>query len=139
MSSRVDTISIDCADPRLLAAFWAAALGYQIKDEWDDGPDDQGARIDDPSNPRMRVLFQKIPDTKTVKNRIHFDLRPSRTRDEEVERLKRLGAIELEGFGGPEATWKVLQDPEATSSASSGDRRIPFPRAPNPWSTEAVG
>ena len=47
-----------------------------------------------------------------MKNRVHLDLRPSRTRDEEVERVKALGATVLEGFGGDEATWIVLQDPE---------------------------
>lgn len=132
MPSRMDTISIDCADPRLLAVFWAAALGYQIKDEWDDGPDDQGARIDDPSNPRMRVLFQKVPDRKTVKNRIHFDLRPSRTRDEEVERLKGYGATELEEFGGPEATWKVLQDPEGNEFCVLRGPEDPVPAGAEP-------
>jgi hypothetical protein len=80
----------------------------------------------------MRVLFQKVPETKTVKNRIHFDLRPSRTRDEEVERLKRLGAIELEGFGGPEATWKVLQDPEGNEFCVLRGPEDPVPAGAQP-------
>jgi hypothetical protein len=63
-----------------------------------------------------QVLFIEVPDTKTVKNRIHFDLRPrSGTRDEEVERLLGLGATQVadhRGIYGPGSGWVTFADPE---------------------------
>jgi hypothetical protein len=57
-----------------------------------------------------------VPDTKTVKNRLHFDLRPSvGTRDEEVQRLLGIGAREIadrRDHYGPGVGWVVMADPE---------------------------
>ncbi len=99
MAVRIDSLLIDCADTRALAEFWAAALGWTI-----DATTDDEVAVVDPKDPKHVLLFVQVPETKTIKNRLHLDLRPSNTRDEEVERLKGLGATVLEGFGGPEAT-----------------------------------
>ena len=62
------------------------------------------------------ILFIEVPDDKSTKNRIHFDLRPREgTRDEEVERVRALGATEVgdqRGKYGPGTGWVVLADPE---------------------------
>jgi hypothetical protein len=63
-----------------------------------------------------QVLFIEVPEPKSVKNRIHFDLRPSAgSRDEELARLLALGATvvdDLRGKYGPGTGWVVLADPE---------------------------
>jgi hypothetical protein len=59
------------------------------------------------------VLFIQVPEAKSVKNRIHFDLRPTdRTRDAEVERLRGIGAIELADLRHDDGGWVVFADPE---------------------------
>jgi predicted enzyme related to lactoylglutathione lyase len=107
MSVRVAWLEVDSHDPRALAEFWMHVLGYRMG-----GAEEGEAWIEDPAGKKDGIWFSAVPEGKSVKNRLHLDLRPSRTRDEEVERLKGLGATVLEGFGGPEATWTVMQDPE---------------------------
>ncbi|MBN9393368.1 MAG: VOC family protein [Chloroflexi bacterium] len=102
MASKVRTITVDCADPKRLADFWTAALNYQLKDI-----DEEGALIVDPTGEGTQILFLIVPEGKTVKNRLHFDLRPEDTRDAEVVRLQALGATVYATFG-----WTVMQDPE---------------------------
>jgi len=59
-------------------------------------------------------LFIEVPESKRVKNRVHFDLGPiDRTRDEEIERVRALGATELDDRRQLDGTgWVVLADPE---------------------------
>jgi hypothetical protein len=110
---------IDCADPDRLARFWAAALRYELEPPpagfatWDDywrdvgvPEDDLGIGADciiDPDGRGPRVWFQVVPDSKTVKNRLHLDIHvsggpavPIETRrqrvDAEAKRLADLGA-----------------------------------------------
>lgn len=88
MASFVDHVSIDCADTYRLGTFWAEVLGTKISDE--DQPGDPEALVEAQG---ISLLFIAVPEGKTAKNRIHFDIRPTdRTRDEEVERLLTLGA-----------------------------------------------
>jgi Glyoxalase-like domain len=84
---------IDCAEPEPLARFWAAALGYQLEPppagfgSWDDYwraaglPEedlDLGTdSIVDPDGHGPRIWFQRVPDTKSVKNRLHLDVHAS--------------------------------------------------------------
>ena len=118
MASRFQLV-IDCANPDRLARFWAAALGYQLAPapdgfaSWDDYWRDVGVpeedlgigedRIVDPSGGGPRIWFQVVPETKTIKNRMHLDIHagggrdvPLATRrervDAEVRRLTDLGA-----------------------------------------------
>jgi hypothetical protein len=128
-------VTIDCARPHVLADWWAEALGWEVE------PSDEafirrmieaghaseedttthrgvlvwkeGAAIRSPDPGRPRVLFQQAPEAKTVKNRVHLDLRPG---DEApaavVQRLVAMGATELwRASQGPHG-WVTLADPE---------------------------
>src|SRR5215510_2041987 len=109
-------IVVDCADPHRLAAFWAVALDYL--------PEDHSALIQrlldagmitdaDTRTVDGRVLFQAVPEAKTVKNRVHLDLHVGEERRPAVvERLVELGGTVLwEGREGP-STWVTMADPE---------------------------
>lgn len=59
------------------------------------------------------LIFLKVPEPKTVKNRMHFCVRPVGTsRDQEVARLLNLGATVVEDLRTPDSGWAVLTDPE---------------------------
>jgi hypothetical protein len=102
-------IAIDAIEPRRVADFWCAVLGWHVVDESDDGvvsigpPDSQWPTID--------VL--RVPEGKVVKNRLHLDLRADgTTTDEELHRLLGLGARAVDVGQPDDATWVVLADPE---------------------------
>jgi hypothetical protein len=99
-------IDIDCADPAALASFWAQALDY--KNEPSDDPGEAGIVPKDGKG--MQLLFLKVPEGKTIKNRLHLDLRPD-DQAAEVERLIGLGAKKVD-IGQGDSTWVVLADPE---------------------------
>jgi predicted enzyme related to lactoylglutathione lyase len=103
---RLYQLCIDAHDPPALAAFWAAALNQKILYE-----DDESVIVgaDEHTYPGLCIL--KVPDAKTMKNRLHIDLDPD-DRDAEVERLLALGARRVDIGQGPEVTWVVLADPE---------------------------
>jgi predicted enzyme related to lactoylglutathione lyase len=107
MTSLVRHITIDCADPYKIASFWAEVVGTTVHP--DDQPGDGEIGLLD-----SNLLFIQVPESKTVKNRVHVDLQPQdRTRDEEVERLLSLGATLTADFRKPDGTgWAVLNDPE---------------------------
>jgi hypothetical protein len=130
-------VVVDCRDPHVLADWWADALGWAVEPQdeqfirqmiaeglateddttthggklvWKDA-----AAIGHPDGPAAapRVLFQQVPEPKTVKNRVHLDLRGG---DEDasdvVRRLTTAGATFLhEGHQGPHS-WVTLTDPE---------------------------
>jgi predicted enzyme related to lactoylglutathione lyase len=106
MHSRLVTITVDCHDPAKLAAFWAQVLGTNEGEE--DGENVYIARAD--AGPDL--YFQRVPESKTVKNRVHLDLTPPSTMQEEVDRLTALGATvqRLVEEGG--IYWTVMLDPE---------------------------
>ncbi len=113
-------IAIDASDPNLLAEFWAEALGYELH-----GTPGAGIYrgIADPTGKRPPILFQRVPEAKTVKNRVHLDLPHNADKtvsfDERrdqlspiVERLVEAGASRQgEGSSGNEF-WIVMADPE---------------------------
>jgi len=105
-------ISFDAHDPYALALFWSELTGYTVTDE--DAPGDDEVLIESGQPGVPGLLFLRVPDTKTVKNRVHLDIQPpSGTRDEEVKRLLGLGARIVDdrrtedGMG-----WAVMADPE---------------------------
>ncbi len=109
MTVRIE-IGIDTVMPELLAAFWADALGYTI------GEMDRGGTYLDlvPPEPTMPVVYlQRVPESKTVKNRLHLDLM---TPDPEaaIGRLISLGAsrVGTPMSGSDSAWWQVMADPE---------------------------
>jgi len=131
-------IVIDCRDPARLAGFWAEALGYQVEppppgfadwpaflrsmgvaeEEWG-----RYSAVVDPAGVGPRVLFQRVPEGKAVKNRVHLDVSVTRGRDATPEERREdvaLAVARLEARGatalGPReemgSYWVVMQDPE---------------------------
>lgn len=108
MSSRIAVIAIDALQPRVVADFWCSVLGWQVAEE-DGGVISIGAP--DGSWPMIDVVA--VPESKTVKNRLHLDLRADgMTTSDERERLLSLGARRTDVGQGADATWVVLSDPE---------------------------
>ncbi|MGP4111391.1 VOC family protein [Streptomyces sp. 4N509B] len=110
MVSVVQNIAIDCANAYELARFWSEVTDRPLHPEDRPGDDETQVLLSE-SGPILH--FNEVPEPKTVKNRIHLCLRPSSTREEEVERLLGLGATLVadrrmsDGRG-----WVVLADPE---------------------------
>jgi hypothetical protein len=113
MASNVQ-VTFDCADPARLAAFWAAVLSYPppaILDE-------DHAIIGDPQDVQPPLFFQRVPETKVAKNRVHLDVhmrtgpvnRPQI--DTEADRLVGLGARRLQSVTNDGGYFVVMQDPE---------------------------
>lgn len=108
MPSRIAAISVDALQPRVVADFWCAVLGWQVLED-----DDEGVSIGaaDGSWPTMDLLV--VPDRKSVKNRLHLDLRADGTTTaDELGRLLALGARHVDVGQGPDVSWVVLADPE---------------------------
>jgi hypothetical protein len=111
MTIRIQCVCIDSHDPDLLATFWAGALGWRrTHDEPDEialeppaGSPEDGVSPD--------LLFLRVPEAKTVKNRLHLDLRPQ-DQAAEVDRLIGLGAKRVDIGQGDDVSWVVLADPE---------------------------
>ncbi|MEU7467096.1 VOC family protein [Streptomyces sp. NPDC044984] len=136
-------VVIDAADPHAQADFWAAALHYVVEDNsaligrlldagavpaeltveshgrraWRDlaavrHPDDPYEEESGTGRGR-RLLFQRVPEEKTVKNRLHLDLHPGAgRREEELARLEGLGARVLRRVAEPSGGWLLMADPE---------------------------
>jgi uncharacterized damage-inducible protein DinB/predicted enzyme related to lactoylglutathione lyase len=106
-------VTIDCRDPYQLSQFWAAVLGYIDDPDDPNSPDDPEALIVDPTARHPALLFVPVPEPKTVKNRVHFDLVPAAARDATVEEVIALGASLVDDQRRPDGTgWVVLGDPE---------------------------
>ncbi|GAA3724067.1 VOC family protein [Plantactinospora mayteni] len=112
MSSVIHNISFDCADTYTLASFWAKVLDRSLRPE--DQPGDDEITLLAPDGVGPQVFFQRVPEGKSGKNRLHVCLQPTdRTRDEEVDRLFGLGASLVADHRRPDGTgWAVLADPE---------------------------
>ena len=121
-------ITFDCADPGRLAAFWASALGYVVQpppegyeswpafltsigvpeSEWNS----RSACVD-PAGAGPRLFFQRVPEPKAAKNRVHLDVNVGRDRvDAEAGRLVAEGATLLREVSELGERWVVLADPE---------------------------
>jgi len=121
MAVRWYSTVIDSTDPRSLADWWAAALGWQKVYEADDEVVIVPAHVTDElirSTPWEQVgpglVFVRVPEGKAAKNRLHLDLAPhtSDDRDAEIARLKAMGATEVDVGQGPDVRWTVLADPQ---------------------------
>src|SRR5262245_334081 len=115
MTSYISHTAVDCANAYELSEWWKQVIGYVDLEDDPNLPGHEECMIRDPDTGH-HVLFIEVPDSKQVKNRLHFDLRPrSGTRDEEVERVLGLGASvvrDLRGTWGPGSGWVVFADPE---------------------------
>jgi catechol 2,3-dioxygenase-like lactoylglutathione lyase family enzyme len=113
-------ITFDCADPARLTAFWAEALGYRLQDppegfeSWDQALEAMGvppesrndaSAVVDPEGSGPRLFFQRVPEPKQVKNRVHLDVRAApglagdarmAALEAEAERLVSHGATRLQ-------------------------------------------
>jgi predicted enzyme related to lactoylglutathione lyase len=104
-------VNVDAHDPSGIASFWEAVLGWRrTYDEPDEvvleppeGSPEDGVAPD--------LLFARVPEQKTIKNRLHIDLRPD-DQDAEVRRIEKLGARRVDVGQGPQVTWVVMADPE---------------------------
>ena len=126
-------ITFDAADPHAQAAFWAQAMDYEVEDHHDtveqviaaghlSADSDDVETVDGryrfreyaacaSSSTGDRLLFQVVPEAKTVKNRVHLDLHVEDA-SAKVDQLLALGATKLwDGQMGPQ-TWVTLADPE---------------------------
>ncbi len=107
MTSRFAVLALDALDPEPVAAFWCAVLGWHVVER-----DETGVGIGgDGPGPRIDVL--RVPERKTLKNRLHLDLRADgTTTSDELARLLSLGAVRVDVGQGPDVSWVVLADPE---------------------------
>lgn len=110
MPSRLANIAMDAVDPELVATFWCAALDWQVL-EREDGLVSIGPAGVSDGCPGIDVI--PVPEAKTLKNRLHLDLRADGvSRDAELTRLLALGARRVDVGQDPDVSWVVLADPE---------------------------
>ena len=112
MASRVSNLCLDAADPYAQTLWWAGVLeDFTVDDAWEMKPEDEECGLVGPDD--RYLLFLKVPEPKTVKNRMHLCLRPTdRDRDAEVERVLALGATVVNDLRDGDRGWAVLADPE---------------------------
>ncbi|GAA3453399.1 hypothetical protein GCM10018962_52320 [Dactylosporangium matsuzakiense] len=109
MTSRIAAIAIDAHDLRKVADFWAAVLGWTVTEE----VPDEIITIAPAGEPGVSIDVVKVPEGKTVKNRLHLDIRADgSTQAQEVERVLALGARPADVGQGPDVSWVTLADPE---------------------------
>lgn len=108
----VHHITFDALDPYAVAEFWSAVTGFPIHPDDVEGDDEILLEPGQPGVPGL--LFIRVPDAKSVKNRVHLDIQPpTGTRDETVQRLVGLGAKLVDDQRREDGTgWVVLADPE---------------------------
>ena len=121
MTSRFTELAIDCHDPARLAEFWKQVLGYEISETDEEAG---WVEIAGPEGSGPTLTFDKNPDEKVVKNRLHIDVSPrDRDQAEEVERIIALGARKIDIGQGDDVTWVVLADPEGNEFCVLRTRR----------------
>jgi catechol 2,3-dioxygenase-like lactoylglutathione lyase family enzyme len=113
MTMRINHITFDAHDPARIAAFWAEAMGWAEDAADPNLPDDDECAVFSPDKSQI-LLFIRVPESKSIKNRVHLDVSPTNsTRDAEVERLVNLGAAIFDDRRRPDGRgWVVMQDPE---------------------------
>jgi hypothetical protein len=115
VTSFIAHTTVDCHNAYQLSEWWKPVLGYVDLDNDPNEPGHEECMIRDPETGHL-ILFIEVPDEKSVKNRLHFDLRPREgSRDEELARLLEHGATEvldMRGQWGPGTGWVQLADPE---------------------------
>ena len=136
MPSKIQ-VTFDCAEPERLATFWATVLSYEVQPSpdgystWEEFAIDHGipghqrgsiSAIVDPEGDGPRLFFQRVPESKSAKNRVHLDVNVSRKGaepderrtqiDAEVERLVTAGATKQDAVEERGGYWVVMTDPE---------------------------
>jgi Glyoxalase-like domain len=100
----IKSVTFDCNDALVVARFWAAALGSNV----DEDSTSDRAYVEAAGWGGPNMWFARVPEPKTAKNRLHFDLRAPGLVADEVRRLVELGAVVVRT--GDELV--VMQDPE---------------------------
>ncbi|GAB3714599.1 VOC family protein [Nocardiopsis oceani] len=109
MVSILQNVAVDCADAYELARFWSRVTGRPLYPEVE--PGDWETEVLLAEGPVLH--FNRVPETKEIKNRIHLCLRPETSREQEVERLLGIGAAFVADCRNPDGSgWVVLADPE---------------------------
>jgi catechol 2,3-dioxygenase-like lactoylglutathione lyase family enzyme len=113
MVTRLVHLAMDANDPAALARFWASGLGWEIAAE-EPGEVDvwpSGYKYPDPA--ALPLVFVRVPEPHTVKNRVHLDLATTSAEHQRelTARLRGLGATPAD-VGQGEVPWEVLADPE---------------------------
>jgi predicted enzyme related to lactoylglutathione lyase len=113
MTSRISHTSFDARDAYAQSLFWAQVLDFTEDPDDPNEPGHQECLIMSRDRSQL-LLFITVPDSKTVKNRMHLDLRPADgTREEETERILALGASQLADHRRADGSgWITLADPE---------------------------
>jgi hypothetical protein len=111
MGLRWQAICIDTTDPAPLARWWAELLGWRLTYE-----DDEEVVLEPPAGSpedgvAPDILFLRVPEPKSVKDRLHIDLRPQ-DQAAEVARAEAMGATRVDIGQGDDVSWVVLADPE---------------------------
>ncbi len=117
MASVIKAVSFDAGDALALATFWAAALGSDV----DEDSTADKAFVEAAGWGGPNIWFIRVPEGKTAKNRMHFDLRAPGTVEAEVARLERLGATVM----APRGHYTVMQDLEGNEFCVSSPRSCP--------------
>jgi hypothetical protein len=126
MSLRWYTVVVDCHDVKAQSSWWAGVLGWETVYEADDEvvvvpPHMANTQLElgterevAPTDRGPGLVFVPVPETKTLKNRLHIDLAPARDDDHEAEvrKLEALGARRVDVGQSGDVTWVVLADPE---------------------------
>ena len=113
-----EQVVVDALEPATLAHWWADALGWVVVSP--SGDDEPEIRSSPDSLPGL--LFVRVPEGKTLKNRLHLDFRPD-DQDAEVARLLELGATRSDVGQTSDVSWVVLADPEGNEFCVLGERR----------------
>jgi len=110
-TSRLRDLCFDCTDPHRVAQFWAAVLGYTVLPPTPEEPPDQSIALRPPEG-GLRIWYNKVPELKVVKNRVHIDI--NLPDGAELERLQRLGARVLGEIRNTDGSlrWTIMADPE---------------------------
>ncbi len=126
-------VSFDADDPPTLAQFWAVALGYVLQpppdgfDSWPAFIESVGLPVDevdnysalvDPDGRGPRLFFQKVPEGKQAKNRVHLDVNVGAPDHDwakvssHAEKLREAGGTVVEERTDKMSRWIVMLDPE---------------------------
>jgi predicted enzyme related to lactoylglutathione lyase len=100
-------VTVDCRDPEGLAIFWSTVLGLPVKGRFDAS----FVMLDRPSEDAVAMAFQRVPEPKVTKNRVHVDLRLEDL-DGVTALVERLGGSRVEDHEEEGFRWRVMRDPE---------------------------
>lgn len=109
--AKLGWILTDCHDPERLAAFWGAVLGVDVEERFGSPPQYVNLGPGTPGGPR--VCFQRVPEAKVTKNRVHLDLAVQDV-DAAASRIEALGGTRLprDDFHEDGYSWRLMADPE---------------------------